>query len=558
MNTRCSSIATLMVLALITSLACNRRDRGDDDDGSMGDTDENTAAEGPAPTARMFRLTHRQWENTVRDLLRLDEVTGLAADFRGDPYQSGFLFDNNFSALSVDSLLWDNYRVAAARVAALAVTDDDIADAILPADSLDDDARALAFVRDFGGRAFRRPLSDDEVDAYVALFDDAPQLYPETSGFRAGVQFVIEALLQSPHFLYRVETSDEVIDEVIPLNSYELASRVSYLLWNSMPDDELLAAAEDNELEDPGALEEHVRRLLDSDRAADTVAHFHGQLFQLDRIVGVQPSPAFFPDVSSRFGEHAATEADLFLREVVFGDEGGLAELLLSTDTYVNAELARIYGLSGTYDENEFERTTLDDERRAGLFTQVGFLTANATSVDPDPIHRGVFLAKRMACNPIPAPPDNITPLPPADGRTNRETVEAHTEQPGTVCAACHATTINPFGFPFENYDAIGAWRDEDNGHDVDASAEVRIGRDTVAVDGALDLVTALAASPTVHECYAQHWVEFATGRPAHDGDDGWIERLGAASLDDQASVQDLLVELVGSPAFRHRAAEEL
>ncbi|TPV94647.1 MAG: DUF1592 domain-containing protein [Myxococcales bacterium FL481] len=505
----------------------------------------------------MFRLTHAQWDNTVRDLLRRDDSFEFAADFRDDPYQSGFLFDNNFSALSVDSILWDNYRGAAGQVAAAVVADEDILDAIVPGGAVSDDEQAAAFVEEFGSRAFRRPLTTAERDAYLELFDEAPGLYPDTQASRAGIQFVVEAMLQSPHFLYRIERSDDDADGLVPLTSYELASRLSYLLWNSMPDDVLLAAARDDELTDPDELERHARRLLESERAAETVAHFHRQLFELDNIAAAAPSQALFPDTSSRFGEYAQTEAELFLNEVVFSDDGGIRELLLSPKTFVNAELARVYGLSGDYDD-DFEPVTLDDERRAGLFTQLGFLAANATSAQPDPIHRGVFMAERVACKSIPAPPDDITPLPSAEGRTNREVVEAHTEDPDTVCAACHATTINPFGFPFENYDASGAWRDRDNGHDVDASSEVRIGDDVVAVDHALDLVTALASSATVHRCYAQHLIEFATGRPAEAQDEGWAARLGDQSFADTLSVQDLLVELIRSPAFTHRSAQEL
>jgi hypothetical protein len=178
--------------------------------------------------------------------------------------------------------------------------------------------------------------------------------------------------------------------------------------------------------------------------------------------------------------------------------------------------------------------------------------------VDPDPIHRGVFLAKRIVCARIGVPPGDIPPLPPPEGRTNRETVEEHTEKDGTVCASCHAAIINPLGFPFEHYDAVGAYRAEDNGHPVDAASMPSIGGKEVAVNDALDLASALADSRVVHECYARHWLEFAYGRAQSPLDASIVARLGEASADGALSIKELIVGLVKTEAFLTRSAEEL
>jgi hypothetical protein len=163
-----------------------------------------------------------------------------------------------------------------------------------------------------------------------------------------------------------------------------------------------------------------------------------------------------------------------------------------------------------------------------------------------------------MACMLIAAPPDNVPLLPDFEGMTNRQAVEEHTEQEGSTCSACHSTIINPFGFPFENYDATGAFRTMDGEFTVDPATTVVLDGEPVPVANALALADALAASPSVHECYLQHWIEYANGRPAVEEDDPLIERLGEMSLGEQASVQGLLVELVTSKPFLSRAVEEL
>jgi hypothetical protein len=245
------------------------------------------------------------------------------------------------------------------------------------------------------------------------------------------------------------------------------------------------------------------------------------------------------------------------VQDVVFQRSGGIADLLTSNETFVNDEVARIYGLEGTFTA-EFTKAELDATERAGILTQLGFLVANATTVNPDPIHRGVFVAKRLACLDIAAPPDGVPPLPPSEGRSNRQTVEDHTEQPGTSCVGCHSTIINPFGFPFENYDSVGGFRLDDNGMPVDATATVTLDGNQIPVNNAVDLAQALAASPSVHSCYMQHWLEFAFGRPYAPEDEAFTARVGEASTSGNMPVVDLLIEIVTSNAFRNRATQEL
>lgn len=531
---------------------------GDDDVGEDGDGDDGVPAdELPSPTTRVFRLTHAQWDNTVRDLFYMAEPLGLSEEFRTDPAVGGFMFDNNALTLEVDQALWQGYQRAAADVAELVVADTTILEAILPPDAGDANARADQFVRELGARAYRRPLEEAEVTELVALWDAAPELYDGVDPFLAGVRLAIETMLQSPHFLYRVESSTTPDGDVIPLNGYEIASRMSYLLWNSMPDDDLFAAAADESLVERAEIEAQAERMLGDSRAVGVMHHFHDQLFELEKAAAAQPNATFYPGVSEQFGEHAAEETRMFVADQILARESSVLDLLTSNETFVNAELATIYGLQGEYGD-AFVPATLDPEQRRGLLTLTAFLAGNATSVNPDPIHRGVFIAKRMACMVIAAPPNGVPPLPPPEGRSNRQTVEEHTQAEGTDCAGCHASIINPFGFPYENYDAIGAYRTKDGEFDVDATSSVALDGDIIPVANALALADVLGASPTVHGCYMNHWIEFANGRPLSETDLPLSTRLADESLTGDQPIKGLIVGLVTSKAFRNRATEEL
>jgi hypothetical protein len=528
------------------------------DEGAAGPRGDARSLEGPVPATRFPRLTHLQWENTARDLLRLDGPTGVRDALREDPRRGGFLFDNDVERLDVDEALWQGYERAAAALAERVVSSPALLAAILPpaVAGEGDRARAERFVREFGRRAHRRPLEAADLVAYMDVYDAAAALDPDRPAFEAGIRLLIEAFLQSPYFLYRLELSGHAQGGTIPLDGYERASRLSYLLWNTMPDDALLDAAAAGTVNSEEGLLAEAERMLDDPRAEDTLLRFHALLLEVDKFASIAPSRAFFPDVPDHLAALALRENELFLRHVLGAYDGGWHDLLTLPETFVNADLARIYGLTGTYGD-DFEHASLDASQRRGLFTQVGFLATNASSALPDPIHRGVFLAERISCIHIAAPPNDLPPLPAAEGRTNREVVESHTEQPGTPCASCHTGIINPYGFPFESFDAVGAWQTHDNGYPVDTSASPLIGTDTVAVRGALDLVDRMAEHRAVHECYIQHWVEYAFGRSSADGDRALVGRLGELSLD-RASVRRVLAELVASPAFTTRSTEEL
>ncbi|MDQ3032991.1 MAG: DUF1592 domain-containing protein [Myxococcota bacterium] len=514
----------------------------------------NSCVELPSPSSRFPRLSHAQYENTVRDLLRLDAPSGVTSTYLGDATST--TFDNNGNELYVGEALWGDYQRGAETLAEQVTTDPAALARIVP-DGASGDARL--FVEGFGLRAHRRPLTSAEIDAYVAIFARAAVAYPEMDAFAGGARMVLEAILQSPHFLYRVElSSDAGGGASIPLNSYEMASRLSYALWDTMPDDELFAAAAADQLVSLEGVRPQAARMLESDKAEDTVASFHYQLLDMHKYADVTRSTMLFPEFTDALRQSMVDETQSFVHHVVFAEDGGFERLLTAPYTFVDADLAAVYGLEGTYDES-MERVELDPAQRAGILTQIGYLAANASSTDPDAIHRGVFVNHRILCAPLPPPPMIVPPLPADDSGmlTMRQRIDLHTG-PGTCGAGCHSTMINPIGFAFEHYDALGRWRDEDRGIAVDAASEYVFGAATVEYADAVELAGVVAEQPMAHSCYVRHWLEYAYGRAPSRRDAQLIARIGAASLAENLSVREILVELVISDAFRTRSTTEL
>jgi hypothetical protein len=548
---RCS--AALAAVASCFILGCDPGPLGPNEGGAPDGGAGGGVGTGATPLGRVVRLSHAQWENSVRDLLRLEAPSGLSATFPIEASGAGYLFDNPAEALQVEQSLWGAYGPAAATLAQSVTRSFTSLSRIVPSSSGDELARARVFVVEFGERAFRRPLSEGEITSYLEVYADGRTAYDDSTGFVAGLRLVIEAMLQSPFFLYRIEASSSVEAGRVVLSDWEIAQRLSYFLRNSMPDDELFAAARAGQLTTVEGVERQVARLLAEPGARAALGHFHDQLLNLPAYAGIAPSPVLFPQVSSEFGSSLLASTRALLGDLVFTREQGFADLMTTTRAFVDADLARLYGVSGNFG-SELVAVELPAGERRGLFTQAGFLAANATGISPDPIHRGVFIVKRVLCREIAAPPDDVTPLPPSGIGTNRQIVEEHTES-SSGCASCHQQRINPYGFVFENYDAVGAYRTIDNDLPVSAAAVPMLDGDTVRVADALEFATALSTSREAHDCFAQHLFEYALGRNAAEADQPVIDSLGQASLDGR-SIVELVASLALSPAFRERAEE--
>ncbi len=499
----------------------------------------------PSSVADRFpRLTHAQWEATVQDLLHLPEPPGLASTFTPDP-QLG-RFDNNIARLGVSAGLWRDYQRAAEAVAERVVSDPALLAGVAgEVASLD----ARAFITAFGLRAFRHPLKDAEVDRYVQIFDSAPAVFPEHDATTAGVRLVIQTMLQSPYFLYRSELSAKPGEGGLVLDGYEVASRLSYLFWNTMPDDELFAAARSGELDTPDGLRAQASRLFDTDRARAQFRRFHFQAFKVSQYADLDKDATAFPEWRKEIGVEMQEETLRFLDAVIARD-GSIADVLTSRTAFVNADLAKIYGIEGTFGD-DYQEVELPPTR-AGLLTRAGFLAKNATLTEPDPIHRGVFINLSILCRPIAAPP-NIPDTLDKTGNTNREKVDSVTGE-GTCGETCHHTIINPLGFAFEGFDAIGAARGDDHGYPLNTADSYTFpdGR-VIQYADAIDLSQQLARSPEVHACYATNLLEFMLGRDLDRTDKRVMEALAEQSLTDKLSIKELVLAVVASNTFRVR-----
>lgn len=509
----------------------------------------------PGQMTHFARLTHGQYDNTVRDLLGVTE--GPSAAFLGDSAVGGFT--NNAEQLVVNDRLARDYRRAAEEIGDALVVDPPRIAALVGCSPSDGEACAREFISAFGRRAFRRPVTEAELTALVAVYNNAGGLYATGTPFEQGIAMIVEAILQSPHFLYRVELSvPEAGAEIVALDGWEIATRLSYMLWNSTPDDALLAAAEAGELDTAEGIEVQARRLLADPRAADPVGDFHAQWLHMDRYGNIAKDTDLFPNFDAQTPASMANETVEFFRRVILDGEGTYADLMTSRTTYVDARLAQIYGLPGEFGDTLTE-VQLDPATRSGFLTQPGFLAANAYFAESSPIHRGVFIQRQVLCADIPDPPPGIDlELPPADDtiRTTRQRVELHTSP--EQCSSCH-DLVNAPGFAFENFDALGAVRSLDNGEPVNTAASF-VGPDgtMITFTDSVDMIGQLAESEEAKRCYLTQWFRYASARTEDEQDSCTLDGMHTSMLESDYDVQEMLVALTQTVSFRFRAAQEV
>jgi hypothetical protein len=503
------------------------------------------------PTPRLARLSRKQWANTVVTVLQLDDISDIEADVSGDALLG---FDTEADALYVTEQLRRELADAAERLADRVTGDAAALARLVPADAPTDLAgRATAFVATFGSRAFRRPLTDDEVTKHLSLFEQGPELYPGVDEFAAGASLVIQAMLQSPYFLYRTELGTVATGaSSVPLDDYEVASKLAYALTNDMPDEALFAAAAAGQLQDRAAVEAQARRLLDGESGTDGIANFNFQVYRLGTYDGITRDPGVFPDFSPEAPAAMREEVQRFLAWA-FEEGRGVKDYYTSPVGFVNAALAPLYGLEGTFSNDTFTQVDLDPSERSGLLTQAGFLSSYVSGTDPDIIHRGVFIATRLLCIVLPPPDPNATSLIDiSPDMTNRERVEATTGK-GTCGEGCHAALLNPLGYAFENYDAIGKYRTTDRGFPVDAADSYRLDGDEKPFTNGVELSHLLAESKQVHSCYSKNMMSYLHGRLSQAEDVPMIDYYARLSRAGMVSVRDLELAVVTGDTFLTR-----
>lgn len=519
---------------------------GSSGNGSAGQAE--APPEVSAAVAPLRRLSSLQYRNTVQDLLGLDDATVAALALPGDDAIADRFFSNIASPVKGVDL--DRYADAAESLAQKATAD---LGALVPcaAGGSGDAACAEDFIRSFGQRAYRRPLSDEERARLKVVFDAG-------GDFKTGIELVVTALLQSPKFLYLPEPLPaDSGGKVVSVDGYALASRLSYFLQNTLPDEALLRAAEAGDLADADKLAAQAERLVGTERFRQTVASFHEQWLLLHEIKGADKNPELFPEAiwNPTVKAALAEEARRFVEHVLTEGDGKVETLLSAPFTFLSEPLYAHYGLekpagaaAGTW-----QKVDLDPQQRAGILTQAGLLAAQAHADRTSYILRGKLIREAIFCTPIPPPPPNAVngemELPAT--ASAKERAEAHRVDPN--CASCHAL-FDPLGFAFESYDAVGRHRTvEGNGKPVDTAVELTETRNLNGpVSGAIELVQKLAQDDEVEDCVSRQWMRFALGRDNGKDDAPSLEKAQTA-LRDSGNLNDLLVALVKSDAFRYQ-----
>ena len=417
----------------------------------------------------------------------------------------------------------------------------------------DDEACASRILSRLARRAYRRPVTDDDREMLLEFFE---QGRAEGGGFDAGVQLALERLLVDPDFLLRVELDppDVAPGAVYPLTDLEVASRLSFFLWSSLPDEPLLDAAERGTLTDPAVLERQLRRMLADPRAASLVEDFATQWLHLRNLNEVRGDPVPFPDFDDNLVDAFRTETALFLTSTLRQDSSVL-ELLSADYTFVNERLARHYGIPGVYG-TRFRRVSLPDlEQRGGLLGHGGLLALTSYPTRTSPVLRGKWLLDTILDAPPPSPPPDVPPLPDRreGGRPEsvRERLERHRRAP--VCAACHAT-IDPPGFALENFDGLGAWRTVDeSGTPIDSSAVMPNG---VTVEGLSGLRAMLLERPEQFaRAVTSKLLAYALGRRLEYYDRSTVRQIVQRAAASEYRWSSLILGVVESPAFLMRTA---
>ncbi len=540
-----------LLLTLAGSLACSGSIDGptgeprDDDPLDPIDRLPEYAPGGPV----LARLTGDQYRNTLVDLLG----SPLPA-FELEPDTAPYLFFHIGAASTTLSERGAQLYEEAAQKAVEAV----LADAARRASVLGceptapGDACLRSVVESFGRRAFRRPLSEAEISRWL----DASTEAAEGDAGRA-TQLLLSAMLQAPSFLYRVE-----VGEADPANegrrrytSHEMAARLSYLLWNTTPDAELLAAADRNELVTDEGVFEHAARLLDDARARRATQQFFAQYLDLRRLDHVERDVARYPGWTETMTRSMRSEIELVVDDLVFRRDADVRELFGAPRTFVNAELAALYGIDApgasdvAFVPYEFDASS----PRAGVLTTGAFLAMNAHPTETSPTLRGKFVRERVLCQTVPPPPDNVNldlSDPSGTPRTLRERLEQHRRNP--ECAACHAD-IDPPGMLFEHFDSVGVWREEEAGGPVDSSGDL----DGVPLDDARDLAIVLAEDPRVPACMVKQLFRHASGRLEVASEARALRALTEHFEASGYRFRELLLTLATSEAFRTVAPVE-
>jgi len=485
----------------------------------------------------------------VKDLLG---VTGLTSNGNRPP--SALLAED--STGSVTDIAWTGYLGAAQEIAAEVMAGSNKSKFI----SCDPAAAGTAgttcltnTITTFGRKAFRRPLTAAEVTSFQRFNSLTPAGTPAQVA-----EAILFAFLASPSFISLPELGQTMEGTAFKLSSYEVATRLSFLIWNSVPDDTLNTAADMGQLTTADQIRAQAQRMLLSPKAAAVASTFHRVY------AGIEPNSHWtnntthdatkFPNFTAGSYAAAMAELDAFFQDLVVGG-GTFADLFTSSAGFVTKDTAPLYGLTST--ATTPTKVALDAAKRPGFLTRIGFLSTFAHDDTSSPILRGAFITGRVLNIPTGTPDPSFLGMsaPPGHYTTNRQAVEALTM--GSPCNTCHTTKVNPPGFVLERFNAVGTWQDKDPlGGDIDSTAEVMFSDTSKkTVSTAADLMVEIAKTPNAQQIYARNWVQYATGRGQNDNDACIVDQLAKNLGDGNYAITKMMADYTQADSFRLRAA---
>jgi hypothetical protein len=503
----------------------------------------------PAPEA-MHRLTKSQFQNSLTALL--GNVT--IGELDGDSYIGGFATVGAGSVVTSANGVQD-YQIAIDAALDQVFADSTRRDALIgctPQTPLDT-ACTQSFLNTFGRLAWRRPLTAAQLDRYTTLAMSSATALSDAYG---GLRWAASALLQSPYFLYRSERGTPVpgMADRNQYTPYELASKLSFFLWNSTPDGALLDAAESGALATSAGLGAQVDRLLAAPQGHDAIVNFAREFMRTDNLVGMPKDASTYPNYTDTLSAAMGNEVLSLWENTAFQSDSNALELFTTQQTFVNTELGALYGLdTSSLGANTFSSVTFPaSQGRSGLLTTAAMLSLQATQIEGSPTLRGRFIRQQFQCMTIPDPPPGVVTTLPTTGPgvfTKRQKMVTHEAQP--TCAACHGL-MDPLGFALEHFDAIGAYRATDSGLQIDTSGTL----DNQSFAGAVDMGKILAASPATGPCMVQNIYTYAVGHAVPDSEQVVVSDLSTAFASSGNRLRALILKIVTSDGFTFTSPE--
>lgn len=507
--------------------------------GARGDAPE---AEPPEPQIR--RLTRVQYTNSIHDALGAAIVVPTSLEPDED---AGGLASVGASLASISPRGVELYETAAAQIAAQVMDDAALraSNVLCEPAAARDDACAAEVVRVAGRKLWRRPLEDAEVDVYVAVAGGAAAAVGD---FHGGLEYALSGLLQSPNFLFRVELGEPDPERVgaYRFTSLEMAPRLSYLLWNTTPDEELLAAAEAGELVTVDGLSAQVDRLIADPRARDGLRNFFTEMLDLDQLDALNKDALIFTHMSADVGP-SAREETLRGIEAIVEEDGDVRDFVNTRRAFVNRKLSAIYGIPAPSLDDFAETELPEDGLRRGFLGQASFLALQSHPANTSVTLRGKYLREVLFCAPVPPPPSNLnTAIPEVsdEAPTMRDRVEQHLEDP--YCAGCH-NVMDPIGLGFENFDGLGTYRESENGVAIDASGDL----DGQVYAGPVELADLVHDDEKLARCVVQTYLQYANGHVIDAGERSSLEWHDDGFADEGHRMRALMRDVAMGMAFR-------